>query len=205
MQEFINIVKYEHIHALIQQRRFQEATDLLEILIPFQPDYPRWYELRLIIASQNSKVDEYLVWYQIIQDHFPDSSLAWLAQGLYPGVRIHSAKEALLKAAQLDPEDPYTYYFLTKTYRNLGDYHQALKNANRCLALDPHFHLALLERIDCYRHLGKLSEQITDAFAAICYLNGMNKEHLFKKILDEFTRHVNASKKLPPQPMDGSS
>ena len=61
MQEFINIVKYEHIHALIQQRRFQEATALLEILIQFQPDHPRWYELRLIIASQNSKVDEYLI------------------------------------------------------------------------------------------------------------------------------------------------
>ncbi len=36
MQEFINNVKYEHIHALIQQRRFQEATALLEIMIQFQ-------------------------------------------------------------------------------------------------------------------------------------------------------------------------
>ncbi len=203
MQEFINIVKYEHIHALIQQRRFQEATDLLEVLIQFQPDHPRWVELRLIIASQNPKVDEYLIWYQVIQDQFPDSSQAWLAKGLYPGVKIRKAEKALLMAAQKDPENPYIYYFLAKTYRHLCNYRLALENANRCLALDPQFYLALLVRVDCYRHLGNLSQQITDAFAAVCYLNGMNKDHLFKKILDEFTRFVNSSKKLPPHQMDG--
>ncbi len=203
MQEFINIVKYEHIHALIQQRRFQEATDLLEVLIQFQPDHPRWVELRLIIASQNPKVDEYLIWYQVIQDQFPDSSQAWLAKGLYPGVKIRKAEKALLMAAQKDPENPYIYYFLAKTYRHLCNYRLALENANHCLALDPQFYLALLVRVDCYRHLGNLSQQITDAFAAVCYLNGMNKDHLFKKILDEFTRFVNSSKKLPPHQMDG--
>ena len=182
MQKFINIVKYDHIHTLIQQRRFQEATDLLEILIQFQPDYPGWVELRLIIASQNPKVDEYLIWYQIIQDQFPDSSQAWLAKGLYPGVKIHVAKEALLMAAEIDPENPYIYYFLAKTYRHLCNFRLALDNANRCLALDPHFHLALLERIDCYAHLGFLTEQVRDTFAAICYLNGINKDHLFKSL-----------------------
>jgi tetratricopeptide (TPR) repeat protein len=202
MQEFINIVKYEHIHALIQQRRFQEATALLEILIQFQPDHPRWYELRLIIASQNSKVDEYLIWYALIQEQFPDSSTAWLAKGLYPGVKIQTARDALLTAAKLDPENPYLFYFLAKTYRYLGNYRLALKNANRCLALDPLFYLVLLERIDCYGHLGNMTEQITDAFAAICYLDGMNKNHLFKKILDEFTRYINSSKKLPPGKTD---
>lgn len=202
MQELVNIVKYEHIHALIQQRRFHEATDLLEILIQFQPDYPRWVELRLIIASQNPKVDEFLIWDQIIQEKFPDSSQAWLAKGLYPGVKIHAAKAALLIAAELDPDNPYIYYFLAKTFRHLCNYPLALANANRCLALDPNFHLALLERIDCYAHLGYLTEQIRDTFSAICFLNGMNKDHLFKKILDDFTRFVNASKKLPPHQMD---
>ena len=198
MKEFINIVKYKHIHALIQQFRFQEASNLLEILIQFKPDEQCWFGLRLICSSLGPNKDEFIVWDRIIQQKFPGSSQAWMAMALYPGVKIQLAKTALQTALKLDSENPYIYYFMAKTYLYLENYSQALKYSDHCLELDPNFHLAYFIRIECNHRLGNFPHQIRDTFTVNCFMQGMNMKHVFKKLLDELARMSDSSKSNPP-------
>lgn len=199
MKELVDLISYDHIHACIQQFRFKLAVALLNELIQHYPSNPVWYELCLFISSQNPRMEEFRYWYRIILSEFPNSSQAWIAKALYPGVSVHEAKKSLIQAVKMEPENPYIHYLLGKTYRNLGKYQQAILCFDRCLESDNGFHLAYQARMSCYEQIGDLFNQTKDALSLICYSNNVNKQYLFNKILDEFDSRLNSNKKLPPQ------
>ncbi len=205
MDDFINFVGYDEIHALIQQSKFRDGIILLNFLIDHQPHDPRWYELQIIITNQILHVRDFKYWYELIHEKFPDTSQAWMAKALFPGVGFHQSKTSLKRALKKDPENPYIHYYLGKTYRNLRNYQQAIASLSQCLRLDKHFYLAYLLRSDCYKEIGDLKHTIQDAFSAVCYMNDVNKQYIFKKILDEFERKSNSSNRLPVKNEDRSN
>lgn len=204
MEKYLSFVEDIHIHALIQQLKLKKAIHLLNMLIEYHPEVQRWYELRLICSYMKSNVRDFKVLYKIIQQKFPGSSLAWMAKALYPGAKIHLAKNALHIAEKLDTQNSYIFYFLAKIYLYLDNYPQALKYSDRCLDLDLNFHLSYLIRIECHRFMGNIPHLIRDIFYVNCLMNGMNMKHLYKMLLDELKTPLDSSKFFPAQ-LDNSS
>jgi tetratricopeptide (TPR) repeat protein len=150
----------------------------------------------LIIASMEHNSEELIDLHKAIHDKFPGTALEYLANGLYPGVKINLARDFLHTAIRLEPDNAYMYYFLSSTYLNLNDYDQSLKYANKCLEVDPSFHLALLLRMTCHKKLGNFNEFLNDSFSALCYIESLNGLYIVETIIEELIKHKTSPKNL---------
>lgn len=182
MESAFSLIEERHIHALIQQSRFHEAAKLLECLIYNYRADSDLVGLRLIVASMQPNVEDYLRWEAIIQKSFPGTGQDWLACGLHPGVDIHQSIIYLQRARKKMNKDPYVHYFLARAWLMLGKTEKALRCANTCYALDVQFHRVLLVRMECYRRMGLRELQVKDGFSLMCLSAGMNKEFLWKSL-----------------------
>ena len=59
------------------------------------------------------------------------------------------------EAIQLNPKGSLAYYNPANAYRNLGDYHLAIRDYEQVLGLDPRDALAYNSRADAYYNLGE--------------------------------------------------
>lgn len=200
MQEYFQLFKKEHFHSLIQQFRFSLAKFILEPLIQRFPNKPQYYEFLLIIASMEHNAQELMDLHKVIHEKFPGTALECLANGLYPGIKISLARNFLQAATRLDPDNPYMYYFLSSTYLNLDDYSQSLEYADKCLKLDPSFHIALLLRMTCHKKMGNFIDFLNDAFSAICNIESLNGLYILNIIHDELNKHKTSRNNLPIPP-----
>jgi tetratricopeptide (TPR) repeat protein len=196
MTENYYVFKKSHFHSLIQQFRFSFAKVILERLIQLHPNEMQYYEFMLIIASMEHNSEELIDLHKAIHDKFPGTALEYLANGLYPGVKINLARDFLHAAIRLEPDNAYMYYFLSSTYLNLNDYDQSLKYANKCLEVDPSFHLALLLRMTCHKKLGNFNEFLNDSFSALCYIESLNGLYIVETIIEELIKHKTSPKNL---------
>lgn len=201
MPEFKDLFTEDHIHFMIQQSRFTFAKLILGILIQTYPDDPKNYEFLLIIASLDHNTKEFFDLHKTIRDRFPGTALEYLADGLYPGVKINDARVSLHMAKKLDPQNPFMYYFLSLIYIQSGNYNRGLKYANQCLEIDPRFHIVLLLRRVCFQKIGKMFELTKDSFSAMCYLENVNELHMIETLVDDFNKYKSSDKNLliPPK------
>lgn len=200
MQEYFQLFKKEHFHSLIQQFRFSLAKFILEPLIQRFPNKPQYYEFLLIIASMEHNPQELIELHKVIHEKFPGTALECLANGLYPGIKISLARNFLQAAIRLDPDNAYMYYFLSSTYLDLDDYNQSLEYANKCLKVDPSFHIALLLRMTCHKKMGNFIDYLNDSFSALCYIESLNGLYIVDTIFDELNRHKTSRNNLPVTP-----
>lgn len=200
MRDLQDIFKKELFHTLIQKFRFSLAKVILETLIQLFPNELQYYEFMLIIASMEHNSKELFGLHKAIHDKFPGTALECLANGLYPGVKINLARDFLHAAIKLDPDNAYMYYFLSSTYLNLDDYNQSLEYADKCLKVDPSFHLALLLKMTCHKKMGNLNDFLIDSFSALCYIESLNRLYILDTIIDELNKHKTSRKNLlvPP-------
>lgn len=196
MRNLQDIFKKELFHTLIQQFRFSLAKFILEVLIQRFPNEPQNYEFMLIIAAMERKPKELIRLHKVIHDKFPGTALEFLANGLYPGVKINLARDFLHAAIRLDPDNAYMYYFLSSTYLDLDDFNQSLEYADKCMKVDPSFHLALLLKMTCHKKLGNFDEFIIDSFAALCYIESLNGLYILDIIDNELNKHKTSPQNL---------
>lgn len=193
--------KKEHFHSLIQQLRFSLAKVILKSLIQLYPNKALYYEFMLIIASMEHNPEEFFEIHKAICDKFPGTALEYLANGLYPGVKINHAKAFLHAATRLDPNNAYLYYFLSSTYINLNDFTQSLEYANECMKVDPSFHLALLLKMTCHQKMGNIDDLLSDSLSALCYIERLNGLHIVDTIIHELNKNNSTNKNLIEPPL----
>ncbi|HSM23528.1 MAG TPA: hypothetical protein VK856_01530 [Anaerolineaceae bacterium] len=176
------LIKYEHIHSLIQHRKFNDANLLLDLLAFGNPSEPLWYGLRVVIASENHQGHELEYWHKSINHYFPLTVQAKLAEALKPGTKIPNAIRLLREALKMDVENAYLHYFLGNFYRMQSKYHKAIGYYDRCLVIDKDFLLAYPMRLDCYHQIGDVTAAMADIINIVTKSPEMNSAYM-KKLL----------------------
>ena len=195
MEEQIIIMKSEHVHYFIQKQIYSIANILLDPLLHLFPNDPIYYQYKIVIASLNHNIDSLLISYNQILEKFPGTALEILAKGLYPGEKISNVKTFLHRAVKLEPKNPYLFYFLASTYLHDGDYRLSLKFANKCLNLDPNFHLVLFIRMHCYHEFQMLEDFLKDDFSLRCYIPGYSSLRFFESLAKTWKEYKESGKK----------
>lgn len=183
-----NLIKYEHVHSLIQHQKFQDASDFLFILLYTKPDEPLWYGLRLIIASENRRGHEVIFWHNMITTLFPGSVHAKIAEALIPGNKILNAIKNLQVALAMDGNNPYIHYLLGNFFRMQNDYLKALRCYDRCLTIDKEFLLAYPFRMHCFNQIGDDNSALLDFVNIITKSPEINNNLLKENMLENFRR-----------------
>lgn len=186
----------EQIHSLIQQFRFRDARTVVNQLLITNPVKPIWFEYSTIIASEMYRKEDLILLHGVIQNFFPNSSQALLAEALLPGADIEEAESALHLACGLEPSNPYLHYLLGKNYRMQGYLDQAVKEFSHCLTLDRYFVLALLLRADCFSRLNSHENAFRDYYTCWCLSSSANRKYLKACITREFKAMIKTETNL---------
>lgn len=176
------LIKYEHIHSLVQHRKFNDANQLLDLIAFNNPYEPIWYGFRVIIASENRAGHELEHWHKTITHFFPLTVQAKLARALKPGTKIQEGSRFLKDAIKQSSNDPYLYYYLANFYRMQSKYEKALHYYTCCLTIDKDFLLAYPFRMNCNHKLGNGSAAMADIINIMTKLPEINSAYM-KKIL----------------------
>ena len=148
------ILNFQHVHLLIQHREFNQANKFLETILLIEPSESLWYFLKLFIASENRRGQEIETWHKKISTLFPGTVEAKIAEALLPGKEISIAIKSLDQALTMDIHNPYIYYLLGNYFRMDGDYLNAIKCYQLCLAVDKEFLLVYPNRMHCFNQIG---------------------------------------------------
>lgn len=156
------ILNFQHVHLLIQHREFNQANKFLEALLLIETSESLWYFLKLFIASENRRGQEIVTWHKKISTLFPENVEAKIAEALLPGIKISIAIKSLEQALTMDSYNPYIHYLLGNYFRMDGDYMNAIRCYQSCLAVDKEFLLAYPYRMHCFNQIGDIYSAFRD-------------------------------------------
>lgn len=170
---------------------------ILSQLLITEPDKPRWYGYRTIIASEMHRNEELIKLHKLITEYFPNTSQALMAKALLPGADIEEAESALQFASTLEPANPYLYYLLGRNYHMQDNLEMAVNNFTQCIKLDRYFVLALLSRADCYSSLNLPQNAFRDYHTCWCLSSRANHKQLKANMAREIKEIVKTESNLP--------
>jgi len=185
------ILNFQHVHLLIQHREFKQANKFLDALLLIDPSESLWYFLKLIIASENRRGQEIETWHKKITTSFPGTVEAKIAEALLPGKEISIAIKSLDQALTMDIYNPYIYYLLGNYFRMDGEYLNAIRCYQLCLAVDNEFLLVYPYRMHCFNQIGDINSAFRD------YRKILDKSlNINNKILENQIIQFGSSKKV---------
>ncbi len=134
---------YHRGTVLVSERRFGEASAAFREAIAFSPREAEPYRGLAEAEFKSGRITEAVQAYRNLTAIYPFTYLS----GLYweiaileiSGGRLEDARQDLLRAVAVDPNDWRAYYFLGIVYRQLGDISGARAAWRRVIVLQPDF------------------------------------------------------------------
>lgn len=137
---------YAEACALVNQGRYEDASQRLDQVIATQPDFAEAFSLGGYILERGGNIEAALRFYSRAVSLRPSLAVAWfnLAKLLTRQTRCLEALEAIQRGLALSPKNADAHNTLSGILRGLGRVEEAARAAKRALKLQPLFPEAAL-------------------------------------------------------------
>lgn len=149
------------------------GIDDLKRAAELEPDNPEVVEAYMVVALRMRKlgrVEDGLRVIELALEMEPGKAHFWQAKGsfLFAGQKPSEAREALLKARELAPEDPNIFYDMGwQASQSEATYAQALEDYSEAIKLDPKMQRAWANRGALRNRMGDYQEALNDLDQAL--------------------------------------
>ena len=152
--------------TLIELQRYEEAINIIDQSLHFDPKYPESWVRRGQALSKLQKYEEAQKSYEEALKIQEDYSLAWYERGLTLEKlnRYELAQESLMKAIEIQPNYPEAWYNLGKIQSQEKRYKEAYFSFNKATEIKPDYS-------DAWYRLGVVLNKIKQPKKALTALN----------------------------------
>lgn len=141
----------------LEEGQYEEATQILSVLVQNYPDNADGHHLLGIIALELNNLEEAYMFVHTALSLAPDNSIFYTTMG---NIQLHrhyttEAEQAFEKAVTNDSSKIEYTYNLASFYLSQSDYVRAIENYNRVLRLKPEHYLSTRGITVCYLFAGE--------------------------------------------------